>query len=58
MEARREADEAHNKWNSEEFAINNLYQAYDHIKELELNKQAHNIELVYGAQRNGEAWKE
>ena len=66
VESRREADEAHQKWDDDsthenkeawKHAIKNLYQVYDQIKDQELEAQTRNIEAAYGAQKYGEAWK-
>lgn len=52
-----EADQSDRSKDSWKQALNNLYAAYDRVKEQELEGHIRNIESTHGAQKYGEAWK-
>ena len=65
-EARRELEEAHEKWISDNTemsriswkeALSHLYDLYDQIKAQELEQHTRDIEAAHGAQKYGEAWR-
>ena len=65
-EARRLAEESHEKWISDDTemskvswkeALSHLYDLYDQVKAEELEQQTQEIEAAHGAQKYGEAWR-